>query len=164
MVPFAPTVSLVAWGIVRMLEVIVRLLTLSLQLLRLLIPILRCSLQNKSAMLNTLLSLLWRLLCSLGGLWMPKLLHLLSSVSIWAGGRIVSSYHRGVLSTGELARFLTPLHLILHADSNKTSHSSTYLKHESEKCRMYEQRVREVERVSFVPIVLSAVREKENYL
>ena len=32
-----------------------------------------------------------------------------------------------------------------HADSNKTSSlSSTYLKHESEKRRMYEQRVREV--------------------
>ena len=60
-----------------------------------LIPIPHCSLQNKSAMLNTLLSLLWWLLCSLGGLWMPKLLHLLSSVSmvrLWAGGRIVSSY------------------------------------------------------------------------
>ena len=46
-----------------------------------------------------------------------------------------------------------------HADSNKTlSLSSTYLKHKSEKCRMYEQRVREVERASFVPIVLSATR------
>ena len=43
-----------------------------------------------------------------------------------------------------------------HADSNKTSSlSSTYLKHKSKKCRMYEQRVREVERALFVLIVLS---------
>ena len=44
-----------------------------------------------------------------------------------------------------------------HADTNKTSSlSSAYLKHENEKRRTYEQRVREVERASFVPIVLSA--------
>ena len=44
-----------------------------------------------------------------------------------------------------------------HADSNKTtSLSSTYLKHESENHRMYEQRMREVERASFIPIILSA--------
>ena len=44
-----------------------------------------------------------------------------------------------------------------HADSNKTSSiSATYQKHENEKRRMYEQRVREVERASFVPVILSA--------
>ena len=43
------------------------------------------------------------------------------------------------------------------AEFSKTSSlSSTYLKHESGKRRMYEQRVQEVERASFVPIVLSA--------
>ena len=46
---------------------------------------------------------------------------------------------------------------ISHADSNKTSSiSATYQKHENEKRRMYEQRVQEVERASFVPVVLSA--------
>ena len=43
-----------------------------------------------------------------------------------------------------------------HAESSKTSFFSIYLKHESEKRRMYEQRVWEVERASFVPIIVSA--------
>ena len=43
------------------------------------------------------------------------------------------------------------------AEFSKTSSlSSAYLKHESGKRRLYEQRVREVERASFVPIILSA--------
>ena len=44
-----------------------------------------------------------------------------------------------------------------HADFNRSSSlPATYLKHENEKRRMYEQRIREVEHASFVPVVLSA--------
>ena len=41
-----------------------------------------------------------------------------------------------------------------HAPSNR--HSNCYRKHELEKKRQYEQRVREVEHASFTPLVLSA--------
>ncbi len=44
-----------------------------------------------------------------------------------------------------------------YADSNRsTSLTTTYLKHENEKRRTYESRVREVEHASFTPLVMSA--------
>ena len=44
-----------------------------------------------------------------------------------------------------------------HAPTNRLgSLPSTYLKHENEKKRLYEQRVREVEFASFTPLILSA--------
>ena len=43
------------------------------------------------------------------------------------------------------------------ATSNRTSNlSSSYVKHEKEKKRTYEQRVREIQHTLFTPIVLSA--------
>ncbi len=47
-----------------------------------------------------------------------------------------------------------------HAPSNR--HSNCYRKHEQEKKRQYEQRVREVEHASFTPLVLSASGGMEN--
>ncbi len=44
-----------------------------------------------------------------------------------------------------------------HAPSNRQqSLQSTYKKHEREKCKAYEQRVRKVEHGSFTPLVMSA--------
>ena len=40
--------------------------------------------------------------------------------------------------------------------NSNTNHDRCFAKHEREKMRMYEQRVREVEHASFVPIVMSA--------
>ena len=44
-----------------------------------------------------------------------------------------------------------------HAPSNSSqSLAATYQKHEKQKCRAYEQRVREIEHGSFTPLIMSA--------